>query len=82
MFISEGRKSFLQEAAIEIRMMGNDEDDPAKQIVDGVIVNPMTGDNLIGDAADFRYEAATATTEYIGLTRLFLPHLDLRSDRI
>jgi hypothetical protein len=48
----EGGKSFLQEAAVEIRMMGNDEDDPAKQIIDGAIVDALTGDHLIGNAGD------------------------------
>ena len=41
MFISEGRKPFLQEAAVEIRMMGNDEDDPAEQIIDGAVVDAV-----------------------------------------
>jgi hypothetical protein len=63
MFCGEGRKSFLQEAAVEIRMMGDDEDDPAKQIIDGAFVNPVTGDHLIGNAGDFRYLRRDRKTE-------------------
>jgi hypothetical protein len=37
MFRAEGRKSFFQEAAIEIRIVGDDEDGPAKQITDGAL---------------------------------------------
>ena len=54
MFCGEGGKPFLQEAAIEIRIVGDDEHDPAEQIVDGVIVNAVTGDHLIGNAGNFR----------------------------
>ena len=34
--------------------MGDDEDDPAQQIVDNAIVDAVTGDHLIGDAGDLR----------------------------
>lgn len=54
MFISEGGKPFLQEASIEIRVVGDDEDDPIEQIVDGAIVDAMTGDHLIGNTGDLR----------------------------
>jgi len=39
---------FLQEPAIEIRMVGDDEHDSAYQIVDGAIVDAVTGYHLIG----------------------------------
>ena len=54
MFHGEGRKPLFQEAAVEIRMMGDDEDDPAKQIIDGLFVDPMTSGHLIGNAGDLR----------------------------
>ena len=52
MFCGEGGKPFLQEAAVEIRIVGDDEHYPAKQIVDSGIVNAMTGNHLIGDAGN------------------------------
>ena len=54
MFRREDGEPFLQEAAIEIRVMGNDEHCPVQQIVDGTIVNAATGDHLIGDAGNVR----------------------------
>ncbi len=54
MFRGEGRKSLFQEAAVEIRVVGDDEQYPAQQIVDGSIVNAMTGDHLICDAGNVR----------------------------
>jgi hypothetical protein len=50
----EHRNPFLQEAAVEIRMMGDHEHHPAQQIVDGSIVDAVTGDHLIGDAGNGR----------------------------
>jgi hypothetical protein len=52
MFLREDRNPFLQETAIEIRIVGDDEDDPAKQIGDGCIVDAVTGDHRIGDAGN------------------------------
>jgi hypothetical protein len=49
MFLGEDRNPFLEETAIEIRIMGDDEHDPAQQIVDGPIVDAVTGDHPIGD---------------------------------
>src|SRR5690242_5335717 len=54
MFRGEGWKPFLQEAAVEISVMGDDEDDPDQQIVDGSIIDAKTGDHLIGNAGDGR----------------------------
>ena len=47
--MSRGKRSnsFLQEAAVEIRIVGDDEDDPAQQIIDGAIVDALTGDHLV-----------------------------------
>ena len=45
----EHRKPFFQEAAVERGVMGDDEHDPAQQIVDGPIVDAVTGDHPIGD---------------------------------
>jgi hypothetical protein len=50
----EGRKSFLQEAAVEIGVVRYDEHYPAQQIVDGVFVYAVTGDHRIGNAGDLR----------------------------
>jgi hypothetical protein len=44
MFRGEGGNPSLQEAAIEIRMVGDYKDDPAEQIVDGFVVDAVTGD--------------------------------------
>jgi len=54
MFRGEGGKSFFQEAAIEIRIVGDEEHYPAKQIADSGIINPATSDHLIGDAGNSR----------------------------
>ena len=54
MFRGESSKSFLQEATGEIRIMRDDEDNPVEQIVDGSIVDAVTGDHLIGNAGDLR----------------------------
>jgi len=48
MFRGEDRNPFLQEAAIEIRVVGDDQDNPVEQIVDGSVVKAVTGDHLIG----------------------------------
>ena len=47
-------KPNLQEAAIEDGVMGDDKDNPLQQIVDGSIVNAVTGDHLIGNAGNLR----------------------------
>ena len=44
MFRREDGEPFLQEAAIEIRVVGDDEHYPPQQIVDGAIVDAVTGD--------------------------------------
>jgi hypothetical protein len=54
MFRNEGGKPFLQKAAIEIGVVSDDEDYPAQQIVDGAIVNAVTGDHLVGNSGNFR----------------------------
>jgi hypothetical protein len=54
MFCDEGWKSFLQEAAVEISFAGDDEHYPAQQIVDGTIINAVTGNHLIGDVGNRR----------------------------
>jgi hypothetical protein len=54
MFHDESWKPSLQGAAIEIRIVGDDEHYAAQQIVYGAIVDPVTGDHLIGDAGDLR----------------------------
>jgi hypothetical protein len=54
MFRGEGGKSYFQKAAIEIRIVGDEEHYPAKQIVDGVFVDAVTGNDLIGNAGNFR----------------------------
>ena len=57
MFRGEGGKPSLQVAAVERGVVGDDEYDPLEQIVDGGIVNALTGDHLIGDPGqgrDFR----------------------------
>jgi hypothetical protein len=55
MFRDERGKPSLQEASIEIRVVGDDEHYPAQQIVYGAIVNPVTGDQLIGYSGNVRY---------------------------
>jgi hypothetical protein len=54
MFRSKGGQSFFQEGAVEIRIVGDDEHYPPRHIVDGAIVDAMTGDHLIGNAGDLR----------------------------
>jgi hypothetical protein len=54
MFRGEGWKSFLQEAAVEISVVGDDEHHPAQQIVDGTFVDAVTGHHFIGNAGNFR----------------------------
>ena len=54
MFRSKGGKPFFQEAAVERSVVGDDEHDLLQQIVDGLIVDPLTGDHLIGNAGDVR----------------------------
>ncbi len=54
MFRGEGGKPFLQEAAVEIRVVGDDEHYPAQQIVDGSIIDAVTGDHLIANTGDLR----------------------------
>src|SRR5271165_3415405 len=46
-FGNEGGKPFLQETAIESSVMGNHEHGPSQQIVDGSIVDAVTGHHLI-----------------------------------
>jgi hypothetical protein len=55
MFSGEHGKPFLQEAAIEIGVVRDDEHYPVEQIVDGAVINAVTGDHLIGDARNLRY---------------------------
>ena len=50
MFRSKGGKTFLQKAAVETRVVGDNEHYPVEQIVDGVFVDALTGDHLIGNA--------------------------------
>jgi len=54
MFRGEHGKPSLQEAAVEIRVVGDDEHYLAQQIVDGSIVNAVTRDHLIGNAGNLR----------------------------
>jgi len=54
MFRREDGEPFLQEAAIEIRIVGDDEHYPVEQTVDGGIVNAVTCDHLIGNAGHVR----------------------------
>jgi len=54
MLRSESGKPFFEESAVEIRIVGDDEHDPAQQIVGGAIVDAVTGDHLIGYAGDIR----------------------------
>jgi hypothetical protein len=42
MFCGEGGNPAPQEAAVEIRIMSDDEHYPAQKIVDGAIVNAVT----------------------------------------
>jgi len=56
MFCREDGKPPLQEAAVEIRIMGDDEHYPPQQIVDGAIVDAVIGDHLIGNAGNVRDE--------------------------
>jgi hypothetical protein len=55
MFSGEHGKPFLREAAIEIGVVRDDEHYPVEQIVDGAVINAVTGDHLIGDARNLRY---------------------------
>src|SRR6516165_1520814 len=52
MFCGKGRKASLQEAAIEIGVVGDNEDHSPQEIVDTVIVDALTGDHLVGNAGD------------------------------
>jgi hypothetical protein len=52
MFCRKGGKSSLQEAAIEIGVVGDNEYYPVEQIVDSVIVDALTGDHLVGNVGD------------------------------
>src|SRR6266404_4295467 len=54
MFRGEQGKPFLQEATIKSGIVGDDEYGPPEQIVDGPIVNAVTGDHLIGNAGNVR----------------------------
>jgi len=54
MFCGEGGKPFLQEAAIEIGVMGNNEHYPVEQVVYDAIIDAMTGNHRIGNAGDLR----------------------------
>jgi hypothetical protein len=45
---------FFEEAAVERGVVGDDEHYPAQQIVDGSIVNAVTGDQMIGNAGNGR----------------------------
>jgi hypothetical protein len=54
MFRREDGKPFLQKPAIESRVVGDYENHPAQQIVDGAILYAMTGDHLIGNAGNVR----------------------------
>ena len=52
MFGGKGGKSSLQEAAIEIGVVGDNEHYLVEQMVDGVIVDASTGDHLVCNAGD------------------------------
>jgi len=54
MFCGEGGKPFLQEAAIEIGVMGNNEHYPVEQVVYDAIIDAMTGNHRIGNAGNLR----------------------------
>jgi len=54
MFMGEGGKPSLQEAAIERGVVGGDQHHPAQKIVDGAIVDAVTGDHLMGNAGNVR----------------------------
>jgi hypothetical protein len=47
MFRSEGGKSSLQEAAVEIHVVGNDKHYPVEQVVYGAIIDAATGGLLV-----------------------------------
>jgi len=49
MFRREGGKPSFQEVAVERGVVGGDEHDAPEQIVDGAIVDAMSGHHLIGD---------------------------------
>ena len=52
MFCGEGGKSPLQEAAIEIGIVSDNEHYSVEQVVDSVIVDALSGDHLVGNAGD------------------------------
>src|SRR5215472_6537924 len=52
MFGGAGGKSPLQEAAIEIGVVGDNEHYLVEQIADGGTVDALTGDHLVGNAGD------------------------------
>src|SRR5215831_16976641 len=54
MFRGEQGKPFLQEAAVEGGVMGDDKHYAAQQIVDGAIVDAVAGDHCIGNAGNSR----------------------------
>ena len=54
MLCGEDGKASLQEAAVERGVVGDNEDDPAQKIVDGLIVDDTTRDRFVGDAGDVR----------------------------
>src|SRR6516164_1058262 len=53
-FLGEGRKPFLYEPAVERGVVSDQKHNPLQQIVDGLIVDALTGDHLIDDARDVR----------------------------
>jgi hypothetical protein len=79
MFRGEGGKPFLQETAIESRIVGHDEHGPPEQIVHGTIIHALTGDYLIGDpgqAGDFRRNQKAGIFEpFPGTKDLVDPHV-------
>ena len=57
---------FEPEAAIEIRVVRDDEHDPAQHIIDGAVINAVTGDHLIVDAGnghDLRWDGRAGIFE-------------------
>ena len=54
MFRGEDGKPSLQESTVEIRVVSDYENYPAQQLVDGAIVDAVTGDHLVGNAGDLR----------------------------
>jgi hypothetical protein len=52
MFRGKGWEPFFEKAAVEIRIVSDDENDPSQKIVDRSIINPVSRDHLIRDVSN------------------------------